>query len=248
MINNPILNTIFQRKSIRKFTSEKISREKIEYIIRAGQMAPTACKMEPYSFIIISDEDIKNQIINTMGNHKPTREFMEQAASWIMICVDFARQIKLLNILNIKNNFSEISKLILGVIDAALAAENMVLAAESFGLGSCFVGSIWTAPKKIATILNLPENVLPILLLCIGYPNENPLSRPRWPIKNVLHENEYSMPDEKSIMNYIKTKSSWEITSPYKLSKEVEQNIVNDFIKLGFPILNSTNRKGKNGD
>ena len=201
MVENPTLKTIFNRKSIRKFKHQKVPREIIEQIVRAGQRAPTACKMQSYSFIIVSDTNKKREILLATVRHLPTRKFMAEAPLWIMICTDFARQLKLFKLLGIKTNqlFGGGRP---GVIDATLAAENMVLAAEALGLGSCFVGTVWTAPKRIAEILNLPKNVLPIVLLCIGYPNETPSLRPRWPLEAVLHENEYVMPTEQLMREY----------------------------------------------
>jgi len=236
MIQNSTLKTIFERRSVRKFKSKKISLEAIKTIVRAGQRAPTACRMETYSFILISDNEKRKQIIQKTVSHGPTREFMEEAPIWILICTDFARQIKFLEIQNIKNDFNETSKFMLGIIDAALAAENMVLAAESIGLGSCFVGSIWTAPKLLAEILSLPKNVLPLVLLCIGHPNENPSPRPRWPLKVILHENEYRMPDDESMEEYQTTRENWNVNYPYKLPRELEQKIRKEWIELGFNI------------
>jgi hypothetical protein len=83
-----------------------------------------------------------------------------------------------------------------------LAAENMVIAAETLGLGSVFNGGVRSAPVELAEILKLPENVFPVVLLCIGYPDETPPSRPRWPLEAVLHENEYKMPSEALIEGY----------------------------------------------
>jgi len=234
MIQNPVLKTIFERKSIRSFKSKKVPRETIEQIVRAGQRAPTACRMETYSFIMISDANKKEQILQAIAHHTSTRGFMEEAPLWLMVCTDFARQLKLLEVLGIKNEYGDVGKLLLGVMDATLAAENMVLAAEALGLGSCFVGNVWTAPKRIAEILNLPKNVLAIVLLCIGYPNETPPLKPRWPLDAVLHENEYVMPTEQLIRKHARTRENWNLTSPYKLSKEVEQKIRRDIGELGF--------------
>jgi len=231
---NPVLETIFERKSVRKFKPEKVARNKIEQIVRAGQRAPTACGMQTYSFIIISDPDKRQEILQAIARHAPTREFMEEAPLWIMICTDFARQLKLNEALGIKTEFSELSKVILGIIDAALAAENMVLAAEALDLGSCFVGNVWTAPGRIGGILNLPGNVLPIVLLCLGYPNEAPPSRPRWPLEAVVHENEYTMPAEQLMREYAHTRERWEPTYPYRLSKEAENRIKKEIRALGF--------------
>lgn len=127
---------------------------------------------------------------------------MKQASVWIMICADMARQLQLFKLLGVKTTFGPLSMLVPSIIDAALAAENMVIAAEALGLGSVFIGSVWDNLKKIAEILKLPRNVLPIVLICLGYPDETPPTRPRWPLKVVLHENKYEMPSKKLMKKY----------------------------------------------
>jgi nitroreductase len=236
MVQNKTLKTILRRKSIRKFKPTEVSRDKIEQIVKAGQRSPTACGVEAYSFILLTDFEKRERIIQETVSHVSTRKFMEEAPVWIIICTDFARRIELLNTLKIKNEFSETSKFMLGIIDAALAAENMVLAAESYGLGSCFVGSLWTAPKRVAEILKLPKNVLPVVLLCIGYSNETPSNNTRWPLEAVLHENEYIMPNKNSILEYVSMRKNWDVSFPYKLSLEAEQKIRKEWNELGFLI------------
>lgn len=236
MVENPLLKVLLDRKSVRKFKPTQVSREAVEQIVRTGQRAPTACRVEAYSFILVSDLEKRKQIVGATVGHEPTRRFMEEALVWIMICTDFARQIKFLEMQGLKNEFSEVSKFMLGIIDAALAAENMVIAAEALGLGSCFVGSIWTAPKGVAEILNLPENVLPVVLLCIGHPDENPQTRSRWPLEAVLHENEYNMPDERLMLEHASARQNWEVSSPYKLPRNVEQRIRREWREQGFLI------------
>jgi nitroreductase len=86
-----------------------------------------------------------------------------------------------------------------GFQDAALAAENMVIAAESLGLGSCFIGNAPYYADKIAKDFNLPERVFPLVILVMGYPAENPPPRPRYPIDFVLFEDKYPDFDDDTI-------------------------------------------------
>ena len=232
--NEKLITKIFERKSIRKFKSKKVSKENIKIIVRAGQRAPTACKVEAYSFILISDHQKRTEIIDAAVGHGPTRQFMMEAPVWIMICTDFARHIKLSEILGIEAKFDTISKLILGLIDASLAAENMTIAAEALGLGSCFVGSVWTALQRISEILEVPINVFPFLLLCIGYPDETPTERARWPLEAVLHENTYKFPTDEVILTHSNTRENWETSSPYRLKKGIEIGIYRDLEERGF--------------
>jgi len=197
-MENPTLNTIFQHRSIRKFKPRKVSRRLIDLIVEAGQRAPTACGMQTYSFVLVSDSNLREEIFKAIGRQK----CMEQASTWIVICADMARQLELFRMLNVKTEFGPLGKLIPSIIDSALTAQNMVVAAEALGLGTVFIGSVWDSMKKIAEILKVPNNVLPILILCLGYFDETPPTRPRWPLRAVLHENSYTMPSKKLMKGY----------------------------------------------
>jgi len=197
-MENPTLKTIFQHRSIRRFKPRKVSRRLIDVIVEAGQRAPTACGMQTYSFVLLSDSNLREEIFKVVGRQL----CMEQAPTWIVICVDLARQLELFKMLNVKTGFGPLEKLIPSIIDSALAAQNMVVAAEALGLGTVFIGSVWDSMKKVAEILKAPNNVLPILILCLGYPDEAPPKRPRWPGKAVLHENYYTMPSRKLMEEY----------------------------------------------
>jgi len=197
-MKNPTLKTIFQHRSIRKFKPKQVSRRLIDLIVQAGQRAPTACGMQTYSFVLITDSNLRKEIFRAIGRQK----CMEQAPTWIVICADLARQLELFKMLKVKTEFGPLGKLISSIIDSTLAAQNMVIAAEALGLGSVFIGSVWDSMKKVAEILKVPNNVLPILIFCLGYPDETPPKRPRWTLKAVLHENCYTMPSKKLMEEY----------------------------------------------
>jgi nitroreductase len=194
VLSKPLLN----RRSIRRFTDKPVPREIIERIVRAGQNAPTGGGQQAYSFILVSDDGKKRSIMRAIGR----QGFMEEAPLWLMICVDWARFYRLCETLDLEIEYGPLTQLYRGVMDAMLAAENMVIAAEAMGLGSVFNGGVRNGLTKLAEILKLPENVLPVVLLCIGYPDEEPPTRPRWPLEAILHENEYRMPTDQQIRDY----------------------------------------------
>jgi len=154
--------------------------------------------------------------------------------------------------LGVKTEFGPLGKLIPSIIDATLVAQNMALAAESLGLGTVFIGSVWDSMKKVAEILKVPRNVLPILILCLGYSDETPPRRPRWPRKAVLHENQYSMPTKKLMKEYyrkanrelVKMKyfnrginswvEHWQNKFDPEYVKEWEGNMKKDLQEMGF--------------
>lgn len=247
-MKNPTLETIFSRRSIRKFKRKQIPRKLINQIVEAGQRAPTACGMQTYSFMLITDSRLRNEIYRLIGK----QSCMEQAPVWIIVCADMARQLKLFKVLEVKTELGSLGKFIPAVVDAGLVAENMVLAAEALGLGSVFIGSVWSALKRIADLLGLPKNVLPLVLVCLGYPNESPPLRPRWPLEAVLHENKYTMPSEKLMRDYYEKANKellemgyfrkgiknwaehWQAKFPPQEMKTWEEDLGRDLKALGF--------------
>jgi nitroreductase len=247
-MKNPTLDTIFGRRSIRKFKRKQIPRELITQMVEAGQRAPTACGMQTYSFVLITDSRLRSEIYKLIGK----QNCMEQAPIWIIVCADMARQLKLFDVLRVKTELGPLGKFIPAVVDAGLVAENMVLAAEALGLGSVFIGSVWGALKKIADLLGLPHNVLPLVLVCLGYPDESPPLRPRWPLEAVLHENRYVMPSGKLMRDYYEKANEellemgyfrkgidswaehWQAKFPPREMKTWEEDLRRDLKALGF--------------
>jgi nitroreductase len=86
---------------------------------------------------------------------------------------------------------NDLSLLLFGIQDAALMAENMVIAAESVGMGSCFLGGVAYRADKIVEQFNLPPRVFPLVGLTMGYPGEQPPTRPRYPLEFTLFESQY---------------------------------------------------------
>jgi nitroreductase len=171
---NPIIETMLNRKSIRKYKPEMPSDEVIETVVRAGQQAPFASQLcslllqrgpkgtpfkAPLLFIICVD------------SHK--WELIMAERDWRMQVEDDALL------------------LLLGIQDAALMAENMVIAAESLGMGSCFLGGMPFNSESLIEKFKLPERVFPMVGLTMGYPVENPPPRPRYPLDFVLFEDQY---------------------------------------------------------
>jgi len=172
MVDNPIIETMLNRKSIRKYTDEAPSDEVIQTIVRAGQQAPFAAQL--YSVLL------------TRKGKLPFG-----APLLFTICVDCHK----LELFMARRNWpvvtNDLSSLLLGIQDAALMAENMVIAAESLGLGSCFLGNAPYRAESIIEKYKLPPRVFPLVQLTMGYPAEDPPPRPRYPLEFTLFEDQY---------------------------------------------------------
>jgi len=169
---NPIVQSMLNRKSIRKYTSNMPSDDIIETIVRAGQQAPFAYQC--YSVLL---------------DRKKKHPF--GAPLLFTICVDLHKLEMIMKKRNWEIETNDLSMLFFGIQDAAYAAQNMVMAAESLGLGSCFIGATPYYAKKVVEEYKLPNKVFPLVQLVMGYSAEDTPTRPRYPKEYTLFENEY---------------------------------------------------------
>lgn len=167
---NHTLKIILQRKSVRNFTNEKVSKEQLKILVKAGMAAPTAVNKQPWAFIAIDDKEILNQL----GDALPYAKMTKKASAAIIVCGDMQKALA-----DWEQEF--------WIQDCSAASQNILLAAESMGLGA-----VWTAayPAKdrmalVVEILNLPEHIIPLNVIPIGYSSgiENP--KDKWKPENL---------------------------------------------------------------
>ncbi|MGC9333653.1 MAG: nitroreductase family protein [Anaerolineae bacterium] len=173
MLDNTVVQTLLRRRSIRKYTEEVPSDEVIATVVRAGQQAPFAYQL---CSLLLSRE----------REGHPFR-----APLLFTICVDAHRLERVMARRNWQMVTNDLSLLFFGIQDAALLAENMVIAAESLGLGSCFLGAAPYRAGEIIEQYKLPPRVFPLVQLAMGYPAEDPPVRPRYPLEFTLFEDVY---------------------------------------------------------
>ncbi len=184
---------VMNRKSIRKFKNDPISREIIEDAVTIAQKAPTSCSGQQYSFIWVKDSDKKKRLAEICS------KLILKAPELMVPCVDVRRLERFVDMAGAKLKEGPLTALIIGYTDAVLAAAYFMLALDSHGIGSCCLGSFQSKAKQVADILELPPGVLPIFGIVFGYPDESPPTRPRIPVNLVLHENTYQEPTEQEI-------------------------------------------------
>ena len=175
MITNPVIETLLNRKSVRKYSDRKLSEEELETIVRAGQQAPFASQL-------------CSVIYSTEG------PIAFDAPIWFVICVDVHRLERFMKLRGWELVTNDLTLLLLGMQDAAYMAENMVIAAESLGIGSCFLGAVSSSAPRIRALserLELPARVLPMVELVMGYPDEDFPPRPRYPLAFTLFKDRY---------------------------------------------------------
>ncbi|MVP01951.1 oxygen-insensitive NADPH nitroreductase [Paenibacillus lutrae] len=183
---NSVIDLLMNHRSIRKFKPEPLAPEQKKAILGAAQMASTSSNVQAYSIISVTDPLLKKELAEFAGN----QAYVEQCGLFLVFCADLSR------LRNVTENCGEIfhqntESFLVASLDAALAAQNAAIAAESLGLGICYIGGIRNVPHKVSEALRLPELVYPVFGMCIGVPDQEPSLRPRLPMQAVVHENAY---------------------------------------------------------
>jgi nitroreductase len=162
-----------KRYSVRKFKQDPVEEEKILKILEAGRLAPSAVNYQPYHFIVVTDQEMKDRLSKAYP-----REWFKSAPAVIAVCGDRARS--WVRSYDQKDHCD---------IDAAIATDHMALAAADLGLGSCWVCAF--NPDLCHDILDLPENMEVIVLLPIGYPESEAPPKKRKDLKDLVSFNRY---------------------------------------------------------
>ncbi len=168
-----VFENIMTRTSIRRYQDRPVEEEKVEQILRAAMAAPTAGDKRPWEFVVVTDKDILKGISE---NIRPIHH-AANAPMAIIVCGDMTKTFP-------EDGFDY------WVEDCSAAAENLLLAAHSLGLGATWCG-IYPMQKRVAflkELLGLPSNIVPLNVMTIGYPNEDPTPKDKWN-PSLIHHN-----------------------------------------------------------
>lgn len=188
---NDVIKLINNHRSLRKFTDEKLSLETIKTLVGAAQSASTSSYVQAYSIMGVTDPEKKKAL-----REISTQSYVEHNGHLFVFVVDFYRHKELAEQAGAEISYDKTENLIVGVVDASLAAQNMAIAAESMGLGICYIGSLRNDMKKAGEILGLPEGTFALFGMVAGYPEDEGSQKERLPFEAVYHENTYQRIDE----------------------------------------------------
>lgn len=186
---NPIVNLLKNHSSVRKFTNKKIETEVLNDILTSAQAAPTSNFMQAYTIINISDVEKRKSITKLSGD----QSYIEECPVFLVFCADLHKFEIACNLNNNKMDSGYTESFIIATVDAALSAQNAMIAAEALGLGGVYIGGIRNNPKEVSELLNLPANVYAVFGMCLGYPAEKTYIKLRLPLEVVCSENEYEV-------------------------------------------------------
>jgi len=181
------LELILSHRSIRKYTQQSIDASTLNQILEAGTRASTTGNMQVYSIVVTQDEAMK-QALSPCHFNQP---LVKQAPVVLTFCADFNRFNKWCSQRSAEPGYDNFLSFTTAAIDALLVAQNVALAAESFGIGICYLGTTTYTASRIIDILKLPKGVVPITTITMGYPAETPELTDRLPLNAVVHYETY---------------------------------------------------------
>lgn len=211
----PTLETLLAHRSIRKYTDEPISDDMLTAILQAGRAVSTSSYLQAASIVRVTDPAKRcafRQISNDLSADEYNRlladgkrlghGYVESCAEFLVFCMDGHRHKTLVP--EAQLDWTEVA--LIGAIDAALMAQNVLAAAESLGLGGVYIGSLRNDIERASELLELPDHVVPLFGLCLGHPDmtavANQSQRPRLPLDVLVSTNTYTPADEKVLAQY----------------------------------------------
>lgn len=237
---NQTIDTILAHRSIRRFTSEPIQADVLSTLLDCAIAASSSSFIQCVSVIRVTDTDKRIQMAHLAGD----QPYVASAAEFLVFCIDFHRHVQIHP--EAQLGFTE--QTLIGAVDAALMAQNCLLAAESLGLGGVYIGGIRNNPAEVAALLDMPKHVMPVFGLCLGYPDQNPEPKPRLPQSLVIHQNSYQQDldrqqlaqyDEK-VRHYYQSRTggnkdmSWSEQITATLTKEARPFMKDFLVSKGF--------------
>lgn len=184
---NNVIDLLKAHRSIRKYQDRQVDQKVIEELIRAGQCAATSSFIQACSVIQINDPTTRQEISHLAADQK----YVIEAPVFLVFCADMQRH-KLacdMHQAEMLSGFTE--QFLTASVDCALFAQNLLVAAESIGLGGCYIGAIRNNIARVDELLNLPDKVYPVFGMCLGYPAQDPETKPRLPVEVILKQDTY---------------------------------------------------------
>ncbi|MEH7117957.1 oxygen-insensitive NADPH nitroreductase [Neobacillus vireti] len=186
---NDVIETILNHRSIRHFEDKPLTDQQIKTIVSCAQAAATSSFIQAYSIIGVKDYEKKKKLAELTGN----QVYVEKNGHFFVFCADLYRHTLIgeKEEKDVSASLESTEKFMVALIDTSLAAQNAVIAAESMGLGICYIGGLRNNLGEVKKLLNIPDRVIPLFGLAVGYPAHITDKKPRLPFEHVYHVDEY---------------------------------------------------------
>jgi nitroreductase len=186
---NQTIDKMLMHRSIRQFQDKPIETETLELLLQCGQAAASSSFIQAYSIVRVTDKEVRKQLAGAAGG----QQWINEAPEFLIFCADLKR----IELACVQQGTGELEghteHFVAATVDVALMAQNVLLAAESMGLGGVYIGGIRNNPQLVADLLELPDQVYPVFGMCLGWPAVDPEVKPRFPLAAILHQDHYQL-------------------------------------------------------
>lgn len=185
---NAVIDLLKSHRSIRKFRDQPIDEALFRRLVEAGQSAATSSFLQGTTIIRVRNPEARKRLAHLAGD----QPYVATAAEFLVFCADLKRPGNFCHQYGkpFEGDFTE--HFIIATVDVALMAQSLVTAAESVGLGICYIGGIRNNPREVSELLRLPGGVYPVFGLCLGYPDQDPEVKPRLPVSVIVKDEVYN--------------------------------------------------------
>jgi nitroreductase len=183
----PVIEQIHRHRSIRKYKPDPVPEELLTEILEAGIRTSSSGNMQSYSIIVTRDVEQRTKLLTPHLD----QSMVIDAPVLVTFCADTYRMRRWLKLSDASDNFDTYFSFMVAAFDAILVSQTVALAAESRGLGLCYLGSTFANADQIGDILALPKNVVPVVGYSLGFPDEDPNLRDRLPAVGLVHQETY---------------------------------------------------------
>jgi len=193
---NETIRLMKKHTSVRHFKDYPISTETLTELIVAGQSAASSNFVQAYTVINVIDEEKRKIIAEIAGN----QSHVVDAPLFLVFVADLERARLSSSLHDEKMIEGQTESFIITTVDTALMAQNIMLAAESMGLGGVYIGAIRNNPDVVSELLELPEHTYPLFGMCLGYPLSENERKPRLPVEIILKTDTYQSGNEVELL------------------------------------------------
>lgn len=187
--SNAVLASIHEHGSVRRYLPDPVPSAHVEAIVAAAQRASTSSNLQAWSVVAVTGQAKREALAHLCGD----QAHVAQAPVFLTWCADLARLDRACELRGYRQSTEYLESFLVAAIDAAIAAQNAAVAAESLGLGICYIGAIRNEPHAVVELLQLPALTLPITGMTVGWPATEAPVRPRLALDAILHWEHYDI-------------------------------------------------------
>ena len=192
------IELIHRHGSVRHYQPDPVPTEMVETIVAAAQRSSTSSNLQMMSVVAVTDADKRKRLAELCGN----QSHIAEAPVFMAWCADLNRLERVCQLRGYKQVAQYVENFLLATVDTAIASQTAALAAESLGLGICYIGSIRNNPQAVIELLALPHLVFPVTGMTLGWPSAAPRLRPRLATRAALHWETYHRNQDQALRDY----------------------------------------------